>query len=269
MNRMLRDFQLYLQLFGKYGLWGVIACKRLPSFLSSLFPSLRLTSKVISIESPDCQYPIFLRYQSSDAKVFIQIFVEQEYLCLKDIRDPKLIIDCGANVGFSSIYFLNHFPNSHIIAIEPDPDNFAICQKNLAPYGERVTLIQAGVWSKTVGLNLKTDYRDGRGWAVQVEECPEGQTPDIQAVDLTSLLQDAPYTEIDLLKVDIERSEAVLFAEHYEEWLSHTKNIAIELHDQECEAIFYRALTSCQYDVQTSGELTICMNIQNPNPILA
>jgi hypothetical protein len=39
---------------------------------------------------------------SSDLHVFRQIFVEREYGCLDDLADVRLIIDCGANAGYSS-----------------------------------------------------------------------------------------------------------------------------------------------------------------------
>jgi len=52
---------------------------------------------------------------------------------INNLSNADLIIDAGANVGYSSVYFLSNFPNCRVIAIEPDGDNFASLQKNLAP----------------------------------------------------------------------------------------------------------------------------------------
>jgi hypothetical protein len=73
----------------------------------------------------------------------------------------RLIIDCGANVGYSSAYFLSRFPYCQVIAVEADPDNFVILRRNLDRYEDRVRLIHVGVWSQKVGLVLSRL----RGWA--------------------------------------------------------------------------------------------------------
>ena len=93
-------------------------------------------------------HPLHVRSGTSDIGVFSQIFIEQEYACLDDLKGVEFVVDCGANVGYSSAYFLSRFPNCHVVAIEPDPNNFAMLQRNMAPYGNRVKTIQAGVWSQ-------------------------------------------------------------------------------------------------------------------------
>jgi hypothetical protein len=98
------------------------------------------------------QFPLRCRPNTTDHAVFRQIFVEREYQCLDHIRDARLIIDCGANVGYASAYFLSRFPGSHVIAVEPDPGNFELLKANLAPYGNRCRLVNSAVWSKPAGL---------------------------------------------------------------------------------------------------------------------
>lgn len=98
------------------------------------------------------RYPLWARYGTSDSETFNDIFVEQGYACLNDIKNPKLIMDCGAYVGYSTVWFLNKYPDACVIAIEPCTRNFAVCQRNLRPYGKRVSLIHSAVWSHRTGL---------------------------------------------------------------------------------------------------------------------
>ena len=59
----------------------------------------------------------------------------------------------------------------------------------------------------------------------------------------------------------LETAEAVVFSRNCVGWLNRVRNIAIELHDKECEEIFFRSLRGYRYDLSRSGELTICKNI--------
>lgn len=50
-----------------------------------------------------------------------------------------LVVDCGANVGYSSMYFLDRFKGCEVVSIEPDRNNFEVMESNLAHYGSRVS----------------------------------------------------------------------------------------------------------------------------------
>ncbi len=84
----------------------------------------------------------------------------------------------------------------------------------------------------------------------------------VQAWDITSLLHLANRDQIDLLKIDVERAELEIFGKTAAAWLPKVRNLCIELHGPDCEEIFFNALSSFQYDLGHSGELTICTNLQ-------
>jgi FkbM family methyltransferase len=201
---------------------------------------------------------------SSDSAVFDQIFIDEEYSCLRDLEDVRVGLDLGANVGFSSAYFLSQFPNSRFIAVEPDDRNIAICRTNLRPYGGRVRLLHGAVWSKTTTLCLsKGAFGDGREWATTVHEAtPEGELGSINAWDVSSLIEMAGGDMVDLLKIDIEGAELHVFGPEAQLWLPRVRNICIELHGKECSERFFSALARFDYDLSESGELTICRNLR-------
>jgi FkbM family methyltransferase len=207
--------------------------------------------------------PVCIRRRTSDIDVFKQIFVAPEYACLDDLTNVSLVIDCGANVGYSSAYFLTAFPRSFVIAIEPDSGNFDVLQRNLASYGNRVKLMKRGVWSHTTGLVMSQEiFRDGREWSKQVRPCGPNEQADFEGVDIGSLLAMSGYDRISLLKMDVEGAEAVIFAENYKSWLDKVDAIAIELHDDSVfgngSIAFTSAIDGQDFQVSTSGELTIC-----------
>ena len=200
---------------------------------------------------------------SSDISVFNQIFVREEYRCLRDLEDVSLVLDLGANVGYSSIYFLSAFPHSRVVAVEPDERNVAVFRTNLESYGSRSQLLHGAVWAERTQLCLaKGTFGDGREWATQVLQPLDGSAGSVPAWDVGSLIDIAGASQVDLLKVDIERSELAVFGETAKKWLPKIRNICIETHGRDCEEVFFKALADFDFEASVSGELKICKNIR-------
>lgn len=204
-------------------------------------------------------HPLQCRAGTSDIDVFKHIYVLREYACFDDLADPGLIVDCGANVGMSTAYFLSRFPNADVVAVEPEPGNYQQLLHNTRAYGRRLHAVQAGVWSKSTGLKfVENGFGDGRAWAVAVAEAGPGEEADLQAVSVAALLDGSGHQRIALLKIDIEGSERALFSEGAEAWLGRVDNLVIELHGRACEQAFYKAIEPYGFDVQASGGVVLC-----------
>lgn len=238
-------------------------------FVAQKLRARRSSARAYRLLSRDARHPLWCRADSTDELVFDQIFIEREYSCLADLRDVDLIIDCGANVGYSSAYLLTRFPASRVIAVEPNPETFRALERNLQPYGGRVTAIRSGVWSHPADLTIESaPYRGGGAWATQVRECRPGEAAEMHAVDIPTLLRGSGRDRISLLKMDIEGAEAVVFGHGCDEWLPLVDNIVIELHDDssfgEATPVFMDAIARRGFAVGRSGELTVCLSPGGP-----
>jgi len=208
------------------------------------------------------QYRLQCRPATSDIDAFTQIFISREFRCLDDVQEPSLIIDCGANVGYSSAYFLSKFPKACLIAIEPDQSNFAMLLKNIQQFGPRATAFCSGVWSREVGLVFSEEpFGDGREWARTVRAARDGETPDMMAKNIGTLLKESGFERVSILKIDIEGSEAEVFASNYEAWIGKVDNIVIELHGGKCAEIFGNAIAKEGFRVERCDELVVCKRI--------
>jgi precorrin-6B methylase 2 len=78
---------------------------------------------------------------------YIELFENQIYKFNSSQKD-LLILDCGANIGLSVIYFKRLYPNSKIIAFEADPNIFNVLQENVKSFNfKNVELInKAVIW---------------------------------------------------------------------------------------------------------------------------
>ncbi len=209
-------------------------------------------------------HPVYFRPGTTDLHVFRQVLGKREYGCLDDCQDPKLIIDCGANVGYTSAYFLSRFPSARLIAVEPDAENYALLTRNLAPYGNRFSVVHAGVWPYRTGLVItKETAAAGKEWGRCVRPAKEGEIASVEGVDIGSLVIESAVPGISILKIDVEGSEAAIFTENYESWIERVDNLVIELHGKPCEEIFFRAIEGISFELSNSGELTVCRKASN------
>jgi len=219
----------------------------------------------IAARPPELIHPVTVRmYPSSDDFVFDQIFVRHEYapVCRR-LKAPRFILDLGANVGYASAVFASRFPSATIMAVEPDPGNYDLCVHNLLPYGDRIQVLLGAVWANRAQLALaRGNFCDGREWATRVLEAAPGTNAEVQAWDVATLLEMAHQREADLVKIDIEGSEAEVFAADAGAWLSRVRNLCIELHDDRCRAAFFEALRGFDYELEEYREFTFCFDLR-------
>lgn len=268
--RIAEKIDQYRTLRRRLGLPGALRyllMKKYPRTLARTDGAMGYTPRPLTIRG--YPGPVWARPHTSDRWVFDQVFLAGEYDCLDradfESGGPRLIVDCGANVGYASVLFLRRFPDARVIAVEPDPGNFEVCRRNLAPFGDRASALCSAIWSHPTGISIQREPGEMHEWGVKVVEVKPGQKADLQATSLPVLLEESGFAGIDLLKLDIEGAEATLFSGDCD-WLGRVRNIVIELHGEACRQSFFDALGAYQYDLTTSGELTVCTTIR-PAPM--
>ncbi|GLS34424.1 hypothetical protein GCM10010869_00120 [Mesorhizobium tianshanense] len=157
----------------------------------------------------------------------------------------KFIVDAGGYIGSSAIFFARRFPESRIIVLEPDVENFGIAQLNCRPYQN------VEVWNLALAGNAgRAKLRDrGTGaWGYTVVEEPTDCDTRIRGtVDLITvdhIVEMCAVQGIDILKLDIEGGEYSLL-EDVPGWIQRCDVIVAELHDRiksGCTEMFYKAM---------------------------
>ncbi len=193
----------------------------------------------------------YLRTRSSDIDVFRQIFVNREYSQDKIPVNPRIIIDCGANIGLSAIHFSNIFPGAQIFALEPEPSNYEMLVKNTSKY-QNIYCINKALWGRTTTVEIADSHAPKWGFSMK-ESCEGGEK--IQASSIQDLMRDHGIEHIDILKIDIEGGEKDVFSSDCA-WMRNVSLLIIELHDRVTPGssnAFYNAIRKmnfhhCMYD---------------------
>lgn len=207
---------------------------------------------------PEASFGVIGRNGSSDAAVYRQIFVHHEYGFSQGNEEVATIVDLGANVGYASVFMLSRFPRARVVALEPDPENFELLQRNLAPYRHRCDLLLAAAWSHPTRLRLRSEpYRGGGHWARQVEQGDDGS---VEAFDIGTLLDKLSIERVAILKMDIEGAEVAVFAGDLG-WLDRVDSMLIELHDDSsfgpASGTIIPLLENAGFVHRQRGELTV------------
>ena len=154
-----------------------------------------------------------------------EIFKEQIYK-FESGNPAPLIIDCGANIGMSVIYFKQLFPASEIIAFEPEKKIFGYLQRNTDTLGLKgVQLVNKAVWKEKTTLQFSSEGADGS--RISSIGNIEGEKPvyNVEAVKLSDYIR----RDVELLKLDIEGAELEVLKE-VEPKLGLVKRMFIEYH---------------------------------------
>jgi FkbM family methyltransferase len=183
---------------------------------------------------PGFPYPLHLRLRTTDLLLFSEILLDVQYDCDLPIR-PKVIIDAGANIGLTSLFYVQKYPQVMIFAIEPEASNFEMLRENTVSY-PNIIAIRAALWNKNCDLDI-VDPGDGFwdffSFRTSMPEATGTHSKRrlIRGLTLDCLMKDNGIEYIDLLKVDIEGAEKEVF-ESPAGWIDRVGAVAVELHDQ-------------------------------------
>ena len=154
-----------------------------------------------------------------------EIFKEKIYHFNTTNPNPY-IIDGGANIGLTSIYFKLLFPESDVIAFEPDPYIFNILRYNLQSFGFKdVDIIQKGLWDENTILNFKPEGADAGLINELTHNISQVDLQKISVISLKSYLK----RHVDFLKLDIEGAETKVLVD-IQTKLNNVERIFVEYH---------------------------------------
>jgi amino acid adenylation domain-containing protein/FkbM family methyltransferase len=198
--------------------------------------------------------------------LFDEMFQVQAYFKYGiTIGDGDCVFDVGANIGLFSLAVHLRAKNTKIYAFEPSPSVFDLLETNLHLYSVNARLYRAGVSSEASPMALtfypkfsflsgmyadrdddkevvrsfiRKQGANGNGGGIDsqlleelLEDRFESRRIEVGMMTLSEALRENDVTRIDLLKINVEKSEMdVLAGIEEKDWLK-IRQIAMEVHD--------------------------------------
>lgn len=168
------------------------------------------------------------KYAHSDRWIASEIFVYEQYVPPFPVSADKVrcIVDVGANVGYSIVFFAFRFPHARIVAFEPHPKHVDQIHHHLQinKLESRVTLYPAAA-GPTNGQVVLSD-REAES-SITIGTVNETCLP-VPMLDWFALV---PVGSIDILKIDIEGAEFALMTDRrFDDVAGRTEVLALEWH---------------------------------------
>lgn len=124
--------------------------KRKISFSKKVDEIPRYTETKVGLIGKEIIIPDNVSFNFMHKEIF-----EQEIYKFKTSRQEPYILDGGANIGLSTIYFKKLFPDAKIVGFEPDPNIFKILKKNIGKFNfQNIELVNKGLWNAKKELNF-------------------------------------------------------------------------------------------------------------------
>lgn len=182
---------------------------------------LRLLPRYHATKSNILGTPIEIPDSTSFLEMYGEIF-EQEMYCFRASSPTAYIIDGGANIGLSILYFKKIYPKSQIVGFEPDDEIFSILKRNVQKSGyKNIELICRALSSSETSLKFMAEG----SYAGRIARDYDPQDKVVQSVRLRNYL----HRRVDLLKLNIEGAETEVL-EDCADLLGNVENIALEYH---------------------------------------
>jgi len=195
------------------------------------------TRRRITFIEPETKTKLTFRGRSTDFVTFRQIFFSRQYDFPGLPRTAKTIVDLGANIGLSAVFFAHRYPQAKIVAVEPDGENFDMLLNNCSSISN-VTVCRRAIMG---GQGWAASYDGGNKLeenAIVFQEV-SGQEVCKTSVPCTSLvrfLDDNAISHVDVLKIDVEGAEAVIFR-NAKDWIHRCDVILVEPHDDQIPGV--------------------------------
>lgn len=137
----------------------------------------------------------------SELNVLEEVVINEEYGAVRGLA-ARTVLDLGANIGVSALYFRALFPTARLVAVEPNPVTFRRLTANLSPSTD-VACLCAALTAQSGPVRFDDSQRS---WMARID-ASGSHTREVLGLSFGDICERTGLTTIDLVKIDIEGTE--------------------------------------------------------------
>lgn len=209
---------------------------------------------------PEITTPLLFRGASSDVWNMGQVFLDRQYDV--EMPEPHKILDLGAYVGYTAVYFANRFASASIISVEPPGSNFDILLANTVAY-PNIRCFPAAVWHERAELTFADcSYGD---WGLYFRQANAGPSADrVVGYTISDILEKHGWDRVDLIKCSSHAGRVDTLLRPRPDWLEKTATVITRPGGQGWQAGDAEKLTSAlpeaEFERRNHGPVVIFSN---------
>jgi len=173
------------------------------------------------------------------------VFDGKCYPPVKFSGDVKTIVDIGANVGASAVFFSIHHPKARLLAFEPTAAAHALLAANTADLPQ-VKTFPFGLFDRDRQATLHFGANDSVQNTIGTTDQKTQGSETIQLRETAAVFRELNLDTIDILKLDTEGCEVPILLSMWK-WIPKTGVIYVEFHSESDRLEIDRLLTPTHY----------------------
>lgn len=164
------------------------------------------------------------RLNRGDMQSIREVWIDECYRLPFQLTTERLV-DLGANIGLTSLWFAHRYGCKVVIAVEPSPENAALVRLNLHGNNVQAEIVEAAVGAQDGVAYFEAAVDSNLGHVAETGR----QVP---MVSMATVLGKLPAgVDVDVVKMDIEGGEEPLLRGDLA-WLSRVRSLIAEFHPE-------------------------------------
>jgi FkbM family methyltransferase len=184
--------------------------------------------RIVRLHVRGLAVPMRCRPRTSDAHSLFVTMHDRFHLPPIPLRKDCVILDLGANAGYTAAHLACLYPQARIIGMEMDETNAQLARVNVAAFQPQCHIIHAAAWTGdgwiTYGGQREEAYK-----ICEIQESPPSHVRRAPARGINSILEEFDLDRIDYVKMDIEGAESAVLT-YATEWLDRVLSLKVEIH---------------------------------------
>ncbi|MBG0775681.1 MAG: FkbM family methyltransferase [Desulfovibrionaceae bacterium] len=160
----------------------------------------------------------------------LRILQGRTYPSVPFVDDVRTVLDVGANVGASAVYFAAKYPDATVHACEPASEPFALLRHNTE--GLAVRAHQVGLWSEDGSAELRLGAHSSLNNSLAAHAHTAGATETVELRHAGDFVRSLDAGAPDVLKIDTEGCELAVLRS-LGALLADCRLIYLEFHSEE------------------------------------